>query len=244
MDRIYNIRVFCNHSKKTEKIFIVSVGKFVMENELYSQYSARKHELKERLLHFRQVWQNSANTELFSELCFCLLTPQSGAFACDAAIKRCVEDNTLFHGTEKQLQEKIHPIRFYRNKSKYIFGARNFFSENENIAIRKVLLDNGILSSPFQAREWLVKNVKGLGYKEASHFLRNIGFGENICILDRHILKNLKKHNVIKKFPKTLTRKNYLSLEKKMLKFSEKTGIPAAELDLLFWSMETGKVFK
>ncbi|GAJ17855.1 unnamed protein product, partial [marine sediment metagenome] len=25
-------------------------------------------------------------------------------------------------------------------------------------------------------REWVVKNFKGLGYKEASHFLRNIGY--------------------------------------------------------------------
>jgi len=38
--------------------------------------------------------------------------------------------------------------------------------------------------------EWLVKNLTGLGYKEAGHFLRNIGSGK-IAILDRHILRNL-----------------------------------------------------
>ena len=89
-----------------------------------------------------------------------------------------------------------------------------------------------------------MKNVNGLGYKETSHFLRNIGLGKNFAILDRHILKNLKRYGVIKSIPKTLTRKKYLEIERKMKKFSEKIKIPLAELDLLFWSEETGEIFK
>jgi len=93
-------------------------------------------------------------------------------------------------------------------------------------------------------REWLVRNVKGIGYKEASHFLRNIGLGKDLAILDVHILRNLKRYGVIKDPPKTLTRKNYLDVEEKMKEFSRDIGIPMDELDLLFWSRETGVIFK
>jgi N-glycosylase/DNA lyase len=96
---------------------------------------------------------------------------------------------------------------------------------------------------PTEKREYLVKNVKGLGLKEASHFLRNIGHN-NLAILDRHILKNLHKLGVIEEVPRSLTKKAYLDIEEKFKRFSKKIGITMDELDLLFWSMETGKVFK
>ncbi len=97
---------------------------------------------------------------------------------------------------------------------------------------------------PLEAREWLVANILGLGYKEASHFLRNIGRGEEIAILDRHILKNLHRHGVIEKVPDSLSKKEYMRIEGLMKGFSKRTGIPLAHLDLLFWSMETGEIFK
>ena len=92
-------------------------------------------------------------------------------------------------------------------------------------------------------RNYLVENVKGIGWKEASHFLRNVGH-RDLAILDRHILKNLVKLNVVKEVPKSLTPKVYFEIEEKFKKFSNEIKIPIDELDLLFWSMETGEVFK
>ena len=63
-----------------------------------------------------------------------------------------------------------------------------------------------------ERREWLVKNIKGLGFKEASHFLRNIGF-DDYAIIDSHILDLLERYKFIKP-PKTLTRKKYMEIEK------------------------------
>jgi len=94
------------------------------------------------------------------------------------------------------------------------------------------------------SREWLVKHIKGLGYKEASHFLRNIGVGEKFAILDRHIMRNLIKFKVIEKLPKSMSPKIYIEIEQKMKQFANKNKIPLCELDLLFWSMETGSIFK
>ena len=93
-------------------------------------------------------------------------------------------------------------------------------------------------------REWLVENVYGYGYKEAAHFLRNIGFYEDIAILDRHILKNLAKLKVIDEVPKSLTKKKYFEIEEKMRSFCNETGISMEELDLILWSQETGEIFK
>jgi N-glycosylase/DNA lyase len=99
--------------------------------------------------------------------------------------------------------------------------------------------------SVINMREWLVSNIKGYGYKEASHFLRNIGLGRDIAILDRHILKNLKKFSVINKIPDSVgPRKIYLEIEEKMRRFSRDIGIPLDALDLLFWSLQTGFIFK
>jgi len=43
---------------------------------------------------------------------------------------------------------------------------------------------------------------------------------------------------------KIITRKAYSEMEEKLRQFSKKINIPMDELDLLFWSLETGKVFK
>jgi len=90
----------------------------------------------------------------------------------------------------------------------------------------------------------LVKSIKGIGYKEASHFLRNIGLGEDLAILDRHILKNLKLLGVIEKIPKSLSRKKYFEIEGKMYEFAKEIQIPIGCLDLLLWYKQTGEIFK
>lgn len=89
-----------------------------------------------------------------------------------------------------------------------------------------------------------MKNVKGMGYKEASHFLRNIGFADDLAILDRHILKNLKIFGIIEEIPKSLSKKKYLEIEEKMRNLANEVNIPLSHLDLLFWSKETGEIFK
>jgi N-glycosylase/DNA lyase len=93
-------------------------------------------------------------------------------------------------------------------------------------------------------RDWLVRNIKGIGYKEASHFLRNIGFGGRLAILDVHILRNLVKFGVLREIPKSLSRGKYIELERKAGRFADKAGIPMDHLDLLFWSEQTGMIFK
>jgi len=99
-------------------------------------------------------------------------------------------------------------------------------------------------SNIIELRNLLTANIKGLGPKESSHFLRNIGKSDNkIAILDRHILKNLKELNIIKETT-IKSPSHYLKIEKEFIKLSKKLKIPLDELDLLLWSKENGKIFK
>ncbi|VVB71811.1 N-glycosylase/DNA lyase [uncultured archaeon] len=144
----------------------------------------------------------------------------------------------LAEGAASAIQGELVGVRFNLRKADYICLARQQFSER---SIRETLSK---FSTPSGAREWLVHSVKGLGYKEASHFLRNIGLGESLAILDRHILKNLALLGVIEEVPSSPTKKIYLEIERKMTAFSLESGIPMGHLDLLLWYKEAGEVFK
>jgi N-glycosylase/DNA lyase len=208
--------------------------------ELMEKYRQRRADIKRRLLQFREVWKEPEE-RIFAELVFCFCTPQSNARYCDMAVTGMLRTGILFRGDSEMINRHLlGKVRFHNNKSRYIVGARDMFSRGGEFSIKGRLMHN----DPHKTRDWLVQSVKGIGYKEASHFLRNIGLGESIAILDRHILRNLLKYGVIEEIPKSLTRKRYLEIEKRMKAFSEGLGIPMAELDLLFWSEETGEIFK
>lgn len=207
--------------------------------ELLRDYKDKKKEIRAKLQYFRRVYKKG-NDEIFGELCFCILTAQAKAIACDEAIRRLEEEGLLSRGSRRDIRPHLKGVRFPNNKAGYIIAARNFFKNGKALDIKNRL----DIKDSFKTRDWLVKNVRGLGYKEASHFLRNIGLGEDLAILDRHILKNLRGCGVIKEIPVSLSRKAYLKIEDKMKRFFKKVNISMGEIDLLFWSKETGFIFK
>jgi len=207
--------------------------------DLLNLYSQRKAEIRKRLGDFKELW-NREDERIFAELCFCLCTPQSRAESCWKAVSKLMGSGVLLKGKAKDIEGFLANVRFPENKARYIHEAKNSFTVNGRIRIKDKINPDNIK----ETRAWFLKNVKGLGLKEVNHFLRNIGFGDELAILDRHILKNLVRYNVIETIPKTLTPKKYSDVEEKMKQFSERLGIPLGELDLLFWSKETGKIFK
>ncbi|MFA5361419.1 MAG: N-glycosylase/DNA lyase [archaeon] len=188
---------------------------------------------------YARVWESEER--IFEEMCFCILTPQSSARQADKVIKQLKEHNLLERGTAKEKKSYCKNVRFFRTKAKRLEEVQQKFPKNK---LKKILIENGLPNNPVKTREFLLREVNGYGLKEASHFLRNIGFGSEIAILDRHILKNLVKCGVINEVPKTLSKKNYLEIEEKMRVFCKLNKIPFDELDLIFWSNETGEVFK
>ena len=170
-------------------------------------------------------FRNFDKNNLFSELCFCLMTANFNA-------KRAIAiQNEIGKGflnlSEEELARSLQELghRFPNARARYIAEARKHAD----------LLDG-------KSREWLVENVKGLGYKEASHFLRNIGHG-NCAIIDFHIVDLLVREKLMEK-PKTLTKKKYLEVETLLGEIASKLNLDLAELDLYLWYLETGTVLK
>lgn len=201
--------------------------------ELIEEYKSKKKYIKRRLKEFSGI-DKGQDKEIFPELCFCILTPQSNARHCDKAIQELKKGNLLFTGRVGAIRRILKGrSRFHNKKAEYIINARRLFN--------KEILGQDDAKA---IRNDLVKTIKGIGYKEASHFLRNIGLGADVAILDRHILKNLKIYGIIDEIPSSLTPKTYLDIEGKARRFSKRVRIPLEELDLLFWSKETGEIFK
>lgn len=203
--------------------------------EIKRIYFSIQEKIRSRLNEFDRLREKGNDGEIFAELVFCILTPQSKAQSCWKTVETLLNKNLLLKGNEDQISKMLKRVRFRNRKAEYIVEARKHYPIRSKI--KK-------FDDIYSAREWLVKNVRGMGYKEASHFLRNIGFGEELAILDRHILKNLKSLGVIEEIPRFLTKKKYFEIEKKMKKFSEKVEIPMSHLDLVLWYKETGEVFK
>lgn len=185
-----------------------------------------------RLAEFKELGKKQGK-ELFKELCFCTLTANF-----DAAKSMVIQEkvcNGFSELPEKELEKKLRALGYrYPNRASYICDSRKHL-----VGLKKRINSS---KSEFELREWLAKNVKGLGFKEASHFLRNVGF-ENLAIVDFHIVDLLARHRLIKR-PKTMSRKRYLEIEKVLKKIASKLEMPLAELDLYLWFLETGKVLK
>lgn len=185
--------------------------------------------IETRLAEFKHLAKQ--NTEQwFSELCFCILTANSKAQTA-LSIQAELGPQGFIQTTQTELAATIRKNRhrFHNTKAKYIVEARKFIDIKNHVSK---------LSGP-DARIFIVKNIKGLGYKEASHFLRNVGF-DDVAIIDRHILRYLFQKNLIQEIPASLSPQTYLKFESILAEFE----IPLSKLDLIIWQQMTGKVLK
>ena len=188
--------------------------------------------INERVIDFINMGK-SRNDSLFIELCFCILTANTSA---EMGIKT---QRTIMNGFIKYPEEKLRDglkaskYRFYNKRAAYIVNARHIRKN-----IKKLISEN----DHFFLREYLVNNVKGVGYKEASHFLRNIGIFD-FAILDKHILKLMKDYGYIDDI-KLNTRKDYLEKEKIFNSIASVYGLMPGVFDLYLWQMATGKILK
>ena len=210
-------------------------------DSLRDELAAKRAAIEGRLADFRSVGRGTDEV-IFEELCFALLAIQSSARSSDAAVRGLVREDLLWSaGPEEMARYLRHRTRFHNHKAAYIVRARDRFFPPDGPILKSSL---GKFSDPKEARAWLVAEVDGFGFKEASHFLRNIGRGEGLAILDRHILRNLLRHRIIGRLPKSLTPKRYLAIEARLEEFAESLGISPGVLVLLWWSRQTGEIFK
>jgi len=186
-----------------------------------------------RIKEFKEMGSKPSR-EIFKELCFCILCANYTAER-SMQIQKAMGDGFLAL-PESQLRERLRTLgyRFPNVRSEYIAEARRYKDSLKEII--------SSFNDENKQRKWLIENIKGIGPKEASHFLRNIGY-TGFAILDFHIINILSRHGLIEK-PKTLTKRRYFEIEELLRKIAGEADLNLAELDLHLWYLETGKVLK
>jgi N-glycosylase/DNA lyase len=210
-------------------------------DELRRDYLAKRPQIERRLAEFRKVYEKG-DQAIFEELCYCILTAGSSAkmgMRTVTALK-----DILRSGSERELQQRAraHRLRFWRLRPSYIVHTRHYLGDTCGLKLKRLI---GSFDGRDARRDYFARNkgIKGLGYKEASHFLRNIGFS-GYAILDKHILSSLKEMGVVSRRMRPATRKDYLAIELKLERFAKEIGIDMDHLDLLLWSRKTGEILK
>ena len=196
-----------------------------------------KNMVEDRVEEFRQVHEMDTY-KWYEELVYCLLTAYGSAVMGQKCVDALTEENTLLDGTEDDIRVCLVKTghRFPNKRSEYVYNTRHLAS-----SIKETI--QGFKDSK-EARAWLVENVKGLGWKESSHYLRNIGYFD-LAIIDRHILNNLREFKLLDEDGKKgLTKKRYLAIEEMLDIVADELKMEPGELDLYMWYRKTGKVLK
>ena len=215
----------------------------VTVESIRATHQARRKEIRARLVEFETVWQEGSDARLWEELVFCIFTAGASARMGLKSIEAVRP--LLMNGGQEEMTLALKQAgahRFPVARPGYIVVARDYLSEHCGMALRERLSG---FASAIERRDWLAqeKRIKGLGYKEASHFLRNIGL-KGLAILDKHVLRCLADLEVIESPRPPTTRARYLATEEKLREVAQHLEIDFDELDLVLWSMKTGEVLK
>ncbi len=209
--------------------------------KIKTAHMERRGEIRQRLSEFEAVWESGTDERLWEEMVFCFFTG-----GCSARMGiRSIEAvrPLLFAGNHAELAQALRGKHRYPNaRAGYIVASREFLEQHCNLRLREKLQG---FADDAERRDWLVKEkrIKGLGYKEASHYLRNIGL-KGYAILDKHILRSLFELEIIDDPKPPNTRSKYLKIENELKKLAEITEIDFDELDLVLWSLKTGEILK
>lgn len=204
-------------------------------------HDERRDEIRRRLAEFDAIRAGGDDVKLFEEMVFCFFT--GGCSARMGLNSLEAVKPILMTGGQEEMSNALAGVHRYPNaRARYVIASRDFLREQYGMRLRKKL---GSFECGIERRDWLVseKGIKGLGYKEASHYLRNIGY-KGYAILDKHVLNCLAELKIIVDPKPPNTRYKYLMIEEKLKMLTEMTGIDFDELDLVLWSMKTGVILK
>ncbi|MEQ1921262.1 MAG: hypothetical protein ABL952_02025 [Pyrinomonadaceae bacterium] len=204
-------------------------------------HADRRAEIRRRLDEFAAIRESGTDRVHWEEMVFCFFT--GGCSARMGINSLEAVKPILMDADQQQLANALVGSHRYPNaRSKYIVASRQFLLEHCDLKLRNKL--EGFDCSHAR-RDWLVQEpgIKGLGYKEASHYLRNIGF-TGYAILDKHVLNCLAELKIIGDPKPPNTRSRYLMVEERLRQFTREINIDFDELDLVLWSMKTGVILK
>jgi len=223
--------------------FVAREQETVTIESLRVAHAARRKEIRARMREFGQVWETASDARLWEEMVYCIFTAGASAkmgLRSVEAIRPLLGKGNQRAMTHALVAAGAH--RFPNARPIYVVTTRDYLQGSFSMKLRERLKS---FSDPFERRDWLATEprIKGLGYKEASHYLRNIGF-KGYSILDKHILRCLAELGVIDSPKPPTNRDRYLETERRMRQFAAEVRIDFDELDLVLWSIKTGEILK
>lgn len=166
---------------------------------------------------------------IFRKGVYCLMTPATKAQAANETLGRLFENDFIFKASLEEIAACLREppyIRFHNQKAGRIVAWR----EKGLGHIGHILA----MDDEKKMRRYLVDNAEGFNYKEASHFLRNIGRGLRLAVLDRHILAFMKEEKMIE--DTALTPARYGLWEALFCSWADSIGQPVPAADFALWA--------
>ncbi len=210
--------------------------------KIISVFNEQKEIINNKCKNFKNILKSGKSEDIFYEITYCILAAGTSAELALKTNENIIKEGFVLNANLSELVKELKKCyRFYNVRGEYIFNTREYLKLKYSFDIKKMLDSN---NDPIALRNQIAndKNIRGLGMKAASHFLRNIGY-DDLAILDIHVISLMKDLSLIPKNVK-LTNKNYERIESILRKFSVHVKIELPKLDLVLWYMKTGKIIK
>jgi len=178
--------------------------------------------------------------EVWSSLLFCILSSQVRTSTAERAVagvlggvpffEENVSSTDVYATVRKILVQSDIRYRFPEVRSRQI--AQSWFA----FAQVKECFYEYLDSFPTQrdARFAVSASFPGLGLKQASMFLRDIGYADRLCVIDTHILWYYSR--VCSPVKGVITTKRYLEVEEDLLETSDAFGVTPNLFDSAVWA--------
>jgi N-glycosylase/DNA lyase len=183
-----------------------------------------------RLSNKKDVWRH---------LLFCILSSQVKTSSAVRATHRVLSEVPFFdekiatsdvYDRAKNILGREHVrYRFPDHRSRNIAHSWFAFAQMEHDLYNYLESFNNEAA----AREWITQLFPGLGLKQASMFLRDIGYSFRLCIVDTHILWYCSCLGHPSERP--ITRKKYVEVEDFVLRQSDNLGVSPNVFDTVVW---------
>lgn len=197
-------------------------------------------------------WWEKSESELLHELVTCILGSRVSYEVATAAASNIekagvMEFPCLQHFSndfEDIVADILEDPISYSNTSRTVHypfpkSRANYISRT----VRALYFEGGSLeerlrtsATPQEARRWLIGQSVGIGPKQASLFLRNVGFTNELAILDSHVLRFMYLVGLMEERVKlTSSLSVYEMYESRLRRYAISSGRSMGQLDFAIW---------
>jgi N-glycosylase/DNA lyase len=123
---------------------------------------------------------------------------------------------------------------YSKSKSNYIVRTAIEIYKHNDTNLKDILMR---CPNEYEARNVLREKAIGIGYKQASLFLRNISYSENLAILDTHVIRYMVLLNMVEndKNLRLSSKNDYIKLENTLYKYAISNDKAISTLDIAIW---------